>query len=247
MGGLFSAASGSLSKFVKAWLLPSAVAVGVFVFLLLPVLKGIPLVARLYALSEVERAVALAFSILLVAFLCSHSATAIYRVLEGYSWPKPLRTWATNRQVQHHKSLWAAANNADAGEKPDQTNSSDQTWSAELKLEELRRYPEAVGDVLPTRLGNAFKALERYGTDRYGLDSQLFWSELNSCATPSIRDEVEDARSMIDFFVSFVFLSLSVGASGFIVAVVAHHAPSAVVGLGGWCSLTSCRGSAALR
>jgi hypothetical protein len=36
---------------------------------------------------------------------------------------------------------------------------------------------------------------------------------------------------MIDFFVSFVFLSLAFGVSGFIVAVVAHHLPSAIIGL----------------
>jgi hypothetical protein len=233
MGGLFTAASGSLSKFVKAWLLPSATAVSVFAFLLLPVVKDVPLVARIYALSNVERGLVLAFSILLVAFLCSHKSTAIYRCLEGYSWPKPLATWATNRQLERHRSLWAAADgsNGVAGEMPGKGGSNEQAWRTELDVEKLRGYPEAADDVLPTRLGNAFKALERYGNERYGLDSLLFWSELNSCAPSSVRDETEDARSMIDFFVSFVFLSLIFGVSSFIVAVAMHHAGSAVIGI----------------
>jgi hypothetical protein len=233
MGGLFTATSGSLSKFVKAWLLPSATAVCLFAFLLLPVVKDVPIISRIYALSDIERGLVLAFSILLTAFLTSHKSTAIYRLLEGYTWPKPLAAWATNRQMKHHKALWAAADDPidDTGEAPSKTESSDQAWHLELAVEELRRYPEAPDNVLPTRLGNAFKALERYGSERYGLDSQLFWSELNSCAPPSVRDEVEDARSMIDFFVSFVFLSLVFGVSSFVVAIVEQHALSAVIGV----------------
>ncbi len=58
-------------------------------------------------------------------------------------------------------------------------------WFALLN-EQLHRYPLDDRQVIPTRLGNAIRQFEEYGYDRYRLDSQVLWHELNA-AVPDMR------------------------------------------------------------
>jgi ABC-type multidrug transport system fused ATPase/permease subunit len=231
MGGLFNAVSGGLSKFVKAWLLPSATAIVLFAFFVLPALEDWKLVARINSLSEVQRGLVLASSVLLLALLSSYSSTYIYRLLEGYSWPNALATRAVRSQRRLYAALTEEAERDQGVEDASDNEGKDQRWRGELAFERLKRYPESEHDILPTRLGNALKAIERYGQYRYKLDSQTFWSELNACATDSTRDEVEDARSVVDTFVSFVFVSLVFAFLSLIVAITELHVPSLVAAL----------------
>jgi hypothetical protein len=236
MGGVFYAVSGSISKFVRAWLLPSAVGVGLFSFLILPALNDLSIVQRLNELGRVERGLTLTVSALLLAFLSSYCSTSIYRFLEGYSWPKALAIRAVKRQQAVYKSLKTAAlgdpavGDQEGIEKADQGD-REPSWYAELAVEKLRRYPDSEFDILPTRLGNALKKIERYGSRRYSLDSQLLWSELNACAPTETSDEVEDARSVVDFFISFVFVSFVFGLLSLAVGVSKLHVPSLIAGL----------------
>jgi hypothetical protein len=232
MGGLFNAVSGGLSKFVKAWLLPSTAGVVLFSFFVLPALDNWELVARINSRSDVERGLILGFSSLLLAFLSSYSSTYIYRLLEGYSWPNASATRAVRKQRRLYASLKEAADRAQGTGGGSEREDKEQLWRAELAFEKLKRYPESEADILPTRLGNALKAIERYGQSRYKLDAQTFWSELNACAPDSTRDEVEDARSVIDTFVSFVFVSLVFAFLSLIVAITKLHAPSLIAALG---------------
>jgi hypothetical protein len=231
MGGVFDTVSGGLSKFVRAWLLPSATAVGVFSFVVLPALEDLEIVSRLNSLSEVPRGLILAFCSLLLAFLSSYGSTRIYRFFEGYSWPRTLADRAVKRQKQAQADLKAAAARLHEEPADEADTAKEPAWYAELAAERLKRYPRSEGDVMPTRLGNALKAVERYGNDHYGLDSQIFWSELNACAPESTSEGVEDARSAVDFFISFVFFSLAFALLSLIVAVVELHLPSLIAGL----------------
>jgi ABC-type multidrug transport system fused ATPase/permease subunit len=231
MGGLFNAVSAGLSKFVKAWLLPSATAVVLFAFLVLPILDDWELVVRINSLGNVERGLLLAFSIVLLALLSSYSSTYIYRLLEGYSWPNKVAARAVQKQQHLYDSLKEAAAPAQGADSTSDNEGEAQRWRAELAFERLKRYPESKHDILPTRLGNALKAIERYGQDRYKLDSQTLWSELNACAPDSTRDEVEDARSVVDTFVSFVFVSLVFAFLSLIVAIAKLHLPSLIAAL----------------
>lgn len=83
MGDLFKAFSSGLAQFVYAWILPSAIACGVFAAVVLPTL-GAPIVdlnlflgSAVYVLSTLTLSVAFAYA-----------ARPIYRFLEGYSMPR---------------------------------------------------------------------------------------------------------------------------------------------------------------
>ena len=68
-------------------------------------------------------------------------------------------------------------------------------------------YPDDPAIVLPTRLGNALRALETYGSTRYGVDSQQFWFEFVGTAETAIRQEQEEMRGQVDLFVAAVAVS----------------------------------------
>src|SRR5262245_21059941 len=135
MGGLFNAVSGGLSKFVKAWLLPSATAVILFAFFVLPLLDDWAFVGRINSYTEVQRGLILAFSSILLAFLSSYSSTYIYRLLEGYSWPKALATRAVTKQRRLYASLKESAEQAQGLDEVSYNDGEDQLWRAELAFE----------------------------------------------------------------------------------------------------------------
>lgn len=54
---------------------------------------------------------------------------------------------------------------------------------------------------------------------------------MNACAPDSTSEGVEDARSAVDFFVSFVFFSLAFALLSLVVAGVELHLPSLIAGL----------------
>ncbi|HEX8347874.1 MAG TPA: hypothetical protein VF657_24540 [Actinoplanes sp.] len=82
-----------------------------------------------------------------------------------------------------------------------------------LLRERVRRYPVDDRQVVPTRLGNAIRRLEEYGYDRYRLDSQLLWYELNAAAPEIARKAVDQARTTIDFLICLLYGNLLVAAS----------------------------------
>lgn len=54
---------------------------------------------------------------------------------------------------------------------------------------------------MPTRFGNALRALERFGFERYGLGSVTLWLELVAVSPEPIRASLEESRAVTDFFV----------------------------------------------
>jgi hypothetical protein len=80
-------------------------------------------------------------------------------------------------------------------------------------LAEQLRYPVADEQVTPTRLGNAIRRLEEYAYDRYRLDSQALWYELTAAAPKTLRQQVDNARAGVDFFVCLLYGQLLVAAA----------------------------------
>jgi hypothetical protein len=74
-----------------------------------------------------------------------------------------------------------------------------------LLRERLRRYPVEDGQVAPTRLGNAIRRLEEYGYQRYKLDSQTLWYQIAGTAPRQLLNQVEAARTGVDFFVCLLY------------------------------------------
>jgi hypothetical protein len=180
------------------WIIPAAIAVALLAYLVLPELPW-EFADEVSDLDSVEQAAALAFTAVGVGVVLNALQTPLYRLLEGYLWPASLRDRAivrhTNRRAELRKQLANAKSDLEYG----------------LVLERLHRYPTLDGQVAPTTLGNAIRAFEVYGWDKYGLDSQTLWSELEALVPEPLRVALERARAPVDFAVSFVYLSALVG------------------------------------
>jgi membrane protein YqaA with SNARE-associated domain len=141
-------------------------------------------------------------------------STPIYRNLEGYSWPQKLADWGIRRQVKKRSAIAAAVESLSI-------TPGASTWRLQLAQESLGRFPFDETQTLPTSLGNGLRSAETYAIDRFGLDSQLLWSELLSVAPSAVREEVADARMAMDFFVASLVLSLFSGVTVLVLGLCA--------------------------
>jgi hypothetical protein len=199
MTELFKALSGSLGRFVYAWLVPSLVTGAVFLLLVLPTMGAEPAISA--DLSGLGFAAIFALAVLTISVVFAYLAVPIYRFLEGYTLPRQLARRLRRRQLQEWHRL----------HRLQQFHSSRGNPLGEVR-ERLQAYPEDPESLLPTRLGNALRSMERYGGRRFGLDSQTVWYELQSVSPENLRRDAGDARATVDFFVSSVahlsFLSI---------------------------------------
>jgi hypothetical protein len=191
---LFKDLSSGLARFVYAWIVPSATSVAVFVLFVLPDLRRVLGGGVLNADGTLIGSAALfATTVLILSVLFAYTALPAYRLLEGYTLPQWLKRRLLSRQMRHWYRLQALS---ELATRPGA--------STGLSVDDLNAYPSSVEDVLPTRLGNALRAMERYGVERFGLDSQLLWYELQSITSPTLRRDTEDARASVDFFLAGV-------------------------------------------
>jgi len=192
MGNPLKDLSSGLARFIYAWLVPSATAVAVLAVFVLPDLRAVapgnPLVADRNALQAVAAA---SVATLILAVVFGYGALPIYRVLEGYVLPAPLQRRLRRRQLREWYRQTALVARVPAG---------GVAW--QLAHERLKAFPSSAEQVLATRLGNALKAMETYGRETFGLDSQTLWYELDSVAPDSLRRDVEDGQAGVDIFIS---------------------------------------------
>ena len=163
MSGLFTVLSGSIWKFVVGWMLPTLAAVSVFAVIIFPAIDHLPLAVDLLNQSAATTGLIIAFSVLLISVPLAALSTPIYRLLEGYSWPRWARRIGIARQRRHWTAVIRrldAIENVDDSEKSTGVVAS--AWERELVVEGLQRFPENEADLMPTRLGNALKAIENY-------------------------------------------------------------------------------------
>jgi hypothetical protein len=168
--------------------------------------------------------------------------TPLYRLLEGYlGWPRPLYQRARARQLSRKHLL---RNRLDAAFLANRETSGTMTYPEHQTLQQFRthpvtrryvdkdirrgpvwlnllderlhRYPVDDRQVTPTRLGNAIRRFEEYGYDRFRLDSQVLWHELNAVVPDPARKQAEDARTNVDFFVCLLWGHLLVAVSAIV-------------------------------
>lgn len=195
VGQFFQALTAGFSRFILAWLVPSIATVGLFCLILYPQLAGTGVLTPFSSVAtagQLDRALMFGFAALLLALVFSLASRPLYRLLEGYTGPRWLRRRMLRKQVRQWHVL--RRQSLDAPNK----------IARGLLREAYGDYPDSVEDLLPTRLGNAFRALETYGSHRFGIDSQSLWYELHAVAPDKLRQDVEDARAAVDFFISFV-------------------------------------------
>jgi hypothetical protein len=188
---------------LAGWIVPAAIAVVVSMLLIFP--SDLPLMDEFTQLDGAERTLILAFASVAIGFVLSAAKTQLYRPLEGYLlWPRGLAEGCATRQLEKKRRLERELKEGNAQIKPDAIH-------AGLLAERLKRYPAAEDQVAPTALGNAIRAFETYGADRYQLDSQILWYELVAVAPDSLQKELERARVPTDFSVATFFLLILFG------------------------------------
>ncbi|MFI9379710.1 hypothetical protein [Kutzneria sp. NPDC052558] len=172
---------------VAGWLLPTAINGFVVVFLVLPGL--------LAGAGAVENSIVFVLAVAAIGVALSAVQIPLYRVLEGYlGWPQWLHRRSRDRQLRRRRLLL------------ERRAEDDQPTTTQRALlgEQLARYP-AEEQVVATRLGNAIRRLEVFGFDRYQLDSQTLWYELNAAVNETVRRNVDTARTGVDFFVALLW------------------------------------------
>ena len=207
MADILKGLVGAGSTFVFAWVFPSAIALVVAYGVIARPL-GLDSALGISGLAPAEQALALGFGSTVVGLVMNALSTPLYRVLEGYLWPVRLRSWGITRERSRRQALQQQVEDATGLERS-------------LAQERLQRFPRNDEQIAPTRFGNAIRAFETYGSDRYQLDSQFMWVDLVAVAPESLQKELETARSSVDFFVATFYLSLVVGVGACLTAVLA--------------------------
>ncbi len=207
MSDLLKGLSGGGWVSLYAWMFPSALFMGALWLLVYPDVRAqltdYAVVAALRSLDATGRGVALALFTAALGLGLNAISTPLYRVLEGYSWPRRCRTWSTQRQLNKKKDI------KDRVDHPDKIVG--QRWEHGLLLDRLALFPRDDAQVAPTRLGNALRAFETYGKSRYNLDSQTLWVELCAAAPAYLQQELDRSRAIVDFFVALLYLSGAFG------------------------------------
>ncbi|MCP4408117.1 MAG: hypothetical protein GY807_10230 [Gammaproteobacteria bacterium] len=154
----------------------------------------------------------------MIAFVIHYLQVPITRLFEGY-WEK----WPGLRAVGHKKRAQYQT----------QVNALDER-SAELSLKipvlkqkgqsveqqkaELKRVvqyrmvnfppPDDEQDILPTRLGNIYRAAELYPYHRYGLDSVAIWPRLRQVLPDDFMVRMQELKIAVDFLLLFSLLAV---------------------------------------
>jgi hypothetical protein len=177
-------------KLLYAWTLPSAVWLGITWLVIVPRMTGGPLTVDLLSKDGVFFGVIA----ILISIALSSVRTLLYRILEGYSWPRALREWGVEHQLR--KKRETSGNVRGAG------------WVLNLTHESAARYPVDDGQVVPSKFGNAIRSFETYGKNRFNLDSQTLWHELIAVSPKYVQAEIDSGRTSVDFFVTCVYFAL---------------------------------------
>jgi hypothetical protein len=199
-------------QLLSAWVFPSAIALAVL-YLIALVPTGLDVSLGLRGRPATDLASVLAVASSAIGLAMSALSTPLYRLLEGYLWPKRLQASATARQLKRRAVLQRLAD-SDAG-----------GVAMALAAEALHRFPQDEAQVAPTSLGNAMRAFETYGVQTYRLDSQTFWTQLVAVVPDSLRREVLGARVTVDLCVALVYDSLAVGILSLAVGVAPRGGP----------------------
>lgn len=127
----------------------------------------------------------------------------ILRVFEGY--PSQLRKW---HPIKSREAFWRrrfqrtidpVLNLREHIETDVETPAPDYFDRLRMAVED---YPFAAEQVLPTRFGNVFRALEVYSYIIYGMDAIPVWPRLQAVMPKEFREQLGEAKSLLDFFVN---------------------------------------------
>jgi hypothetical protein len=240
MTGVLQGALGGGRALLVGWFVPSFVNLLVFGFVIVPQTSGFQALAASGGSEAAARSTIFALvGTTVVGLTLAALQTPLYRILEGYlGWPERMfgagrhRQLARKHLLQNRLDAAYLVSRETAGTLTDTDSrilkafrshpvtgrfvASDArrgpVWLSLLD-ERLSRFPADDRQVTPTRLGNAIRRFEEYGYDRFRLDSQVLWHELNAVVPEPARKQAEDARTTVDFFVCLLYGHLLVAFS----------------------------------
>src|SRR5215469_8716642 len=158
MSDLLKGLSGGGWASLYAWMFPSALFMGALWLLIYPDIRtqldGYAVIASLRSLDATGRGAALALLTAALGLGLNAISTPLYRVLEGYSWPRKCREWGAQRQLKKKKDI------KERVDRPEKI--AGQRWEHGLLIEQLALFPRDDAQVVPTQLGNALRAFETY-------------------------------------------------------------------------------------
>ena len=148
----------------------------------------------------------------LVAFALYYVMGAISQFFEGY-WEKipGLSTLAEWRRQHYREYLEKLEKRIDqvqdvplGSKKPTQKQVAEYVYLNNLK----HNFPPLKEEVMPTRLGNLYRAAELYPNQRYGADAVVVWPLLRSVLPKDFAERMLDAKIAVDFWLFFSLLSM---------------------------------------
>src|SRR5689334_23357358 len=114
-----------------AWIFPCAISLAAFSSLIYSAWSDAPLHDTLGELSITEEAGLLIVLATMAGFILNALSTPLYRLLEGYAWPKGWQKWGVGRQTRIKERLEQEMRDSNPG------------WEQGLKLEQLARFPQS--------------------------------------------------------------------------------------------------------
>lgn len=136
--------------------------------------------------------------ITLIAYLLQALTRPLVRTFEGYTWPEPLRRWATARAARRWQKL--------RQERLEAARAGDRARYAGRQDELHYEYPHRAYLLLPTRLGNVLRAAEAYPGRAYGIDAPFWWPRLWPLLPEERRAAVEDGLTAMVSLLNFAVL-----------------------------------------
>jgi hypothetical protein len=239
VSGLISGLASGGWPFLVGWVFPASLVLTLCTLLLDHSGGHLAIADAARTLSITDVTVLISFSAIALGLLLSALQTPLYRLLEGYYLSEATARRFSQRHLARRNKLKHALEQrrkelkAAKDEHPDAPGPVGSAIHTGLLLEKLRRYPSEDDQLAPTRLANSIRSFERYGVNRFFLDTQSLWSELLNVVPQSVRTDQERARAGVDFFVSLLYLSALSGVGLAAEGVLAHNGGLIVAGVTG--------------
>lgn len=131
--------------------------------------------------------------------------------------------WFRKRQKKRKQdlSIAAAEMKQELGEIQQRNEEFHRAWRVyiEHKAREIEEFPRYDIDVLPTRLGNVFRAFEDYPYQRYGVEAVFFWPLMTRIIPDEYAQRVEELNNFVAFTLASSLLSLAMSFEAIIIWV----------------------------
>ncbi len=202
--------------YVLSYFLPSAVFVSFQIYCLLPYSFNYKfhLFPELLASFQNQLLLMLIFSAFTGFFFMS-SSSYLVRLFEGYSFDKilfpffKLLRWLQRRKVKKYLKRLIPIQRKINITKSRQDRQWHSDESVNIRGDLLLYFSGAQEELMPTSLGNIFKAFEKYADMRYRIDLVVLWPRLVKTIPENYTNRLEEANnSMIFLLVSCLLFAL---------------------------------------